>query len=256
MGKICNAISDALRAIGGAGDRIRPTSAVILAAGNSERMGSGVSKQLLTLDGMPVIAHTIAAFDECEYISEIIVVAKKDDFPVYREIQEKFRFGKFVRLVSGGDTRQKSAENGFRAVSGDSKFVALHDGARCLVTPDMIRDVCRVAYKTGAATAATRAVDSVKLTNGKNIFIDQSLDRSRVFFAQTPQVFRCELYSLALDKAKEDKLTVTDDNSLVENLGARIRLVECGRDNLKITTQEDLPLALAVLRSRKERAVK
>lgn len=250
MGKILSAISDIFRAIGGSKERIQPTAAIIVASGNSTRMGENVSKQLLVLDNIPVVARTIAAFDESEYIKEIVVVAKKEEFPFYQEFQKTYKFKKFVRLVSGGDTRQESVRNGFSAISKQCKFVAIHDGARCLITPEQIRDVCRVAYKVGAATAATRATDSVKISNGKNLYIDSSANRDHVWLAQTPQVFKTEIYQQAIVQAEIDKLTATDDNALVENLGCNIRLVECGKENIKITTPSDVHLALAILRTR------
>lgn len=249
MSKVLNTISDCIRAVCGKSDRIQPTSAVILASGNSTRMG-GVSKQAMLLCGTPVIARTLTAFDECEYISEIILVARREDFPFYRELQEQYKFKKLTHLVAGGARRQISAKNGFSAVSKRSKFVAIHDGARCLITSEQIAEVCRAAYKIGAASAATRAIDSVKITNGKNLFISSSAQREHVWLAQTPQVFRSEMYELALKKAEDDGLTVTDDNSLLENLGVKIKLVECGRTNIKITTPDDVPLAEAIISTR------
>lgn len=251
MGKIIHKITDTVRAIAGKKDRIQPTSAVIVASGNSTRMG-GISKQMMMLDNIPVIARTIMAFDECEYISEIIVVAKAEEFYLYQEFQKIYHFKKLTKLVSGGATRQESVKNGFEAISKDSKFVAIHDGARCLIAPKDIEKVCVAAYKCGGATAATRAVDSIKISSGKNLFIESSANRNHIWLAQTPQIFRTDIYELALLKAKEDGLEVTDDNSLVENLGAKIKLVECGRNNLKITTPDDIPVALAILKSREE----
>ena len=249
---ILNKISDTVRAISGAKDRIEPTAAIIVASGNSSRMGEGVSKQLMLLDNIPVVARAIMAFDACECISEIIVVAREDEFYLYHEFQKLYKFKKFVRLVSGGKTRQESVRNGFMAVSKNMRFVAIHDGARCLITPEQIHAVCREAYHHDCATAATRAIDSVKISNGKNLYIDSSADRNHVWLAQTPQVFKHEIYALALKKAEADNLAVTDDNSLVENLGVSIKLVECGRTNIKITTPDDVPLALAILKSREE----
>ena len=251
MGKIIHKITDTVRAIAGKKDRIQPTSAVIVASGNSTRMG-GISKQMMMLDNIPVVARTIMAFDECEYISEIIVVSKAEEFYLYQEFQKIYHFKKLTKLVSGGATRQESVKNGFEAISKDSKFVAIHDGARCLITPKDIEKVCIAAYKNGGATAATRAVDSIKISSGKNLFIESSANRNHIWLAQTPQIFRTDIYELALLKAKEDGLEVTDDNSLVENLGAKIKLVECGRNNLKITTPDDIPVALAILKSREE----
>ena len=251
MGKIIHKITDTVRAIAGKKDRIQPTSAVIVASGNSTRMG-GISKQMMMLDNIPVVARTIMAFDECEYISEIIVVAKAEEFYLYQEFQKIYKFKKLTRLVSGGATRQESVKNGFEAISKDSKFVAIHDGARCLITPKDIEKVCAAAYKNGGATAATRAVDSIKISSGKNLFIESSANRNHIWLAQTPQIFRTDIYELALLKAKKDGLEVTDDNSLVENLGAKIKLVESGRNNLKITTPDDIPVALAILKSRED----
>lgn len=253
MGGIIHKITDTVRAISGKKDRFEPTTAIILASGNSSRMGEGISKQMLLLDDIPVVARSIKAFDDCEYINEIIVVAKEEEFYLYREFQKLYKFKKFVRLVSGGKTRQESARNGFAAISKSTRFVAIHDGARCLITKEQIEAVCSAAYKNGAATAASRAVDSIKISNGKNLFIDSSINRDHVWLAQTPQVFKTEVYDLALKKAEADHLVVTDDNSLVENLGHNIKLVECGTSNIKITTPDDVVLALAILKSREEK---
>ena len=250
MGEILHKLTDTVRAIAGVPDRIQPTTAIIVASGNSSRMGKGISKQMLLLDNIPVVTRTIMAFDKCEYIDEIIVVAKEEEFYLYHEFQKLYHFKKFVRIVSGGATRQESVKNGFAAISDHTKFVAIHDGARCLITPEQIASVCSAAFKHGAASAATRAIDSIKLTNGKNQFIDSSANRDHVWRAQTPQVFNRATYALALQKAEADHLSVTDDNSLVENLGCSIKLVECGRNNLKITTPDDLPIAEAIVRSR------
>lgn len=249
MGKILHKITDTIRAIIGAKDRIEPTTAIIVASGNSTRMGEGISKQMILLNDMPVVAHTIKAFDECECIKEIIVVAKEEEFCLYQEFQKLYKFKKLVRLVSGGKTRQDSVKNGFAAISKDTRFVAIHDGARCLITPSQIEKVCSAAYKHDCATAATRAVDSVKISSGKNLFIDSSANRDHIWLAQTPQVFKREIYELALKKADNDHFTATDDNALVENLGCSIKLVECGRNNIKITTPDDISLALAIIKS-------
>ena len=253
MGKILHKITDTVRAITGKKDRIEPTTAIIVASGNSTRMGNGVSKQMMLLDGIPVVARTIMAFDKCEYINEIIVVAKEEEFYLYQEFQKLYKFKKLVRLVSGGNTRQDSVKNGFAAISNNTRFVAIHDGARCLITCEQIEKVCAAAFKVGSATAATRAIDSVKVSNGKNLFIDSSANRDHIWLAQTPQVFKREIYELSLKKAEADKLTVTDDNSLVENLGCSIKLVECGRNNIKITTPDDIPLALAIIKAQEDK---
>lgn len=256
MGNILHKISDVARAACGKRDRTEPTCAIIVASGSSTRMGDALggatSKQFIMLDGIPVVARTIMAFDACECISEIIVVAREEDFCLYQELQRLYHFNKLVRLVSGGKTRQESVRNGFSAVSNNMKYVAIHDGARCLITPQSIEQVCTSAYKHGAASAATRAIDSVKLTDGKSKVISSSVERGRVWLAQTPQVFKREIYELALTKAEDDGTLAiaTDDNSLVEAIGISIMLVECGRTNIKLTEPEDVPMALAILKAR------
>ena len=252
MGNVLHKLTDTVRAITGKRNRIQPTSAIIVASGNSTRMGGGVSKQMMLLDDIPVVARTIMAFENCEHISEIVVVAKQEEFYLYKEFQKIYKFKKLTRLVTGGATRQESVKNGFAAIDKNAKYVCIHDGARCLITPAQIESVCAAAYKCGGATAATRAVDSVKVSNGKNLYIDQSANRNHIWLAQTPQVFRREIYEMALLQAQIEGLEVTDDNSLVENIGCKIKLIECGRHNLKITTREDVPIALAILKSREE----
>ena len=141
---------------------------------------------------------------------------------------------------------------GFSEISDNTEFVAIHDGARCLVTSEMIENVCREAYIYRAATAANRVSDTVKRTE-KGGFVEETLDRNRIWLAQTPQVFDSNLYRAAAYTAMESGFIGTDDCSLVENIDFKaIRLVECGRENIKITTPNDLLLARAILSARKE----
>ena len=143
-----------------------------------------------------------------------------------------------------------SVLKGLDAVSSKSKFVAIADGARCLTTPDQIDIVCHTAYKYKAATAAHRSTDTVKIADKKG-FIESTADRNMVWLAQTPQVFKTNLYRSAAYTAFKKGFEATDDNSLVENIKYPIRLVECGAQNIKITTREDLCLAEAILQDRK-----
>lgn len=249
---VLHVISDTVRAFGRDVNRIEPTTAIIVASGNSTRMGKGVSKQMLLLDGIPVVARTIMAFENSEYIKDIIVVAKEEEFYLYKEFQRIYKFKKLRKLVKGGKTRQESVKNGFFEIEKGTRFVAIHDGARCLITPEQIRDVCHAAYKCGSASAAHRATDSVKVTNGSSRYIDYSAVRDHIWLAQTPQVFKSEIYEMALKKADAYHTIATDDNALVEELGCRIRLVECGSSNIKITTPEDIHIACGILKSREE----
>lgn len=239
-----------LRAISGSPNPKNFTSAIIAAAGLSERFGGTETKQMTKLCGTPVLLHTLKAFENTECIHEIIIVAKENEIPYWQEACKEYKITKLTKIVVGADTRQKSVMNGLEAVDERSKFVAIADGARCLITPEQITSVCRSAYKYKAATAAHRATDTVKVADSKG-FIDSTADRNSVWLAQTPQVFKTKLYRAAAVIAVEKKFGGTDDNSLVEFIGYPIRLVECGSQNIKITTYDDLAAARGILKVRK-----
>lgn len=226
------------------------TVAMILAGGCSTRMGGTVTKQMLSLRDKPLILHTLEAFQNASSIDEILVVAKAEEKEVYMSLAEAYGITKLHNVVVGGDTRQKSAENGFDTLPDTVDFVAIHDGARCLVTPDTIDKVCLCAWTYMAATAALRCTETVKIESDGRI--RETLDRDHVFLARTPQVFRTDLYRAALEIGKKDGVTVTDDCSLLEHIGFRVRLVECPPDNIKITTPLDLPYAESILAAREE----
>lgn len=227
-----------------------PTAAVILAAGNSTRMGGGINKQFEKIDGIPVLAHTLLAYQKCPLIRDILVVARPEDFEEIYRIHKQFKITKLRHLVVGGKDRQESARLGFSKIAPDIRFVAIADGARCLTTPVQIAKICFCAYRTNAASAAHKVSDSVKRTDASGNIVS-GIDRENLWMVQTPQIFHTALYAAALVRAQEDDLTVTDDNSLVEHLGYKIRLLECGIGNLKITTKEDLSIAEAILKQRK-----
>lgn len=251
MSNKANLIADLLRSAIGSERKIQPTSAIIAAGGSSSRMenADGVTKQHMTLDGFPVIVHTLLAFEKCELINEIVVVAREDEMPRYNEYKKRYGISKLARTVSGGSSRQESVLRGFEAISSKSKFVAIHDGARCLVTPEIIEKVCREAYRYKAAIAATAVRDTVKLADKKG-FISETVDRNLVWLAQTPQVISVPLYTAAAYNANQQGFEATDDAMLVENLENPVHLVECGRENIKITTPDDLTLAEHILKTR------
>jgi 2-C-methyl-D-erythritol 4-phosphate cytidylyltransferase len=211
-------------------------------------MGEGNSKQWITVGGLPVIVHTLLAFDKAKTVSEMVVAIKEDELERYRGIAETYGIQKPLSVVVGGDTRQKSAKNGFLACADRADFVAIHDGARCLITPEEIDRVNAAAYASGAAAAAIRAEETVK--SEKSGLIEKTLDRDHIFLARTPQAFGVSIYQTALAIAERDHVTVTDDCALVENIDYRIRLVECSKQNIKITTAEDTLLAAAILAMR------
>ncbi len=232
--------------------KLRPrTGAVILAAGSGTRMGTegGLTKQLMLLDGVPVLVRSIRAFDACEYIDEIVIVARREERKEVALLVKEYNLRKVVRIVSGGATRRLSALRGLEALSEKCKFIAIHDAARCLVTPAMIADVAATAYATRAASAACASHDTIKIVN-RNMQVIETPDRSTVYRAQTPQIFDINLYRTAAYSANTNGVEATDDNRLVERVGHAVKLVDTSEENIKLTTPLDLAIAEVILRRR------
>ena len=223
------------------------TSAIILCAGASSRFGG--KKQTATVLSKPVVARTIDAFEQSEKINEIILVVPKEDLLSFQDIVAENDYTKIGAIVTGGETRQLSAMRGLKHVSPKAKFIAIHDGARCLVTPEIIESVWIDAIDFGCATAATRVTDTVKLSD-EDGFIKKTVDRSNLWNVQTPQIFEAEAYKSASYVAWEKGIEVTDDCMLAEYAGLSIKLVETGKDNIKITYAEDIALAEHILLKR------
>lgn len=227
------------------------TSAIIVAAGKGTRMQdeSGKTKQHLEICGIPVIVRTLTAFEKCDMIDEIIIVARKEEMSEYDRYKREYGLTKITAVVNGGDTRQESVLRGFEAINDKSEFVAIHDGARCLIRGVDIEAVLRAAYQYGAATAASRATDTVKRAD-RNSFITETIERENLWLASTPQIFKTEVYRAAAYVAKEDGFTTTDDNALAERVGFSVKLVDVGSENIKITTKSDIPVAEAIINRR------
>ena len=226
------------------------TSAVIVAAGQSVRM-CGINKQLAVLCDVPVLVRSLLAFEAASTIDEIVVAAQKNDRELIENWAAEYHVAKLKTVVVGGETRAASVRCAFESVSPTARFVAIHDGARCLVTPADIEKVCRAAYRHNAATAAYRATDTIKIADG-NGFIVSTPPRKTVWHATTPQVFHADLYRAAL--ATVDLPDATDDNQLVEKLPVPVKLVDCGRRNIKITFPDDLKIAEILLKKQEEEA--
>ena len=227
-------------------------SAIILCAGSSTRFSNGTqNKQFAEVAGKKVICRTISAFQNCKPIREIILVVKKEDAEEFNNIVCENNFSKVECIVVGGDTRQISAMRGFKHVSSKSKYVAFHDGARCLITSRMIYNIIEEAKKHGAATAATRVTDTVKLADN-NGFISKTINREALWNVQTPQIFEKNLYSLCIENAKINGVSATDDCMLAEAYGQKVKLVDTGKENIKITVREDIVLAEHILKLREE----
>ena len=216
-------------------------AAIVLAAGESRRMGR--DKALLPVGGRPLIAHTLAAFEACSVIDQIVLVLAPSNAHAVLPILS--RFPKVVRTCMGGRRRQDSVRAGLHTIA-PREWVVVHDGARPLVTPELIAAGVAAAAETGAAAAALPLVDTLKQTDGAAIVL-RTLSRDYLWTVQTPQVFRYDLLLRAHNSAIED---VTDDCALVENIGGRVKLYPGARANLKVTTPEDLAIVEAILRAR------
>ncbi|MBQ7352936.1 MAG: 2-C-methyl-D-erythritol 4-phosphate cytidylyltransferase [Clostridia bacterium] len=225
-------------------------SAVILCAGNSTRFSNEKeNKQLYNINGKCVISHTIEAFQNCPAIREIILVVRREDAEEYNKLVCLNNYFKVECIVIGGETRQISAMRGFKHISDKCKYVAIHDGARCLVTPEIIDSVIYEAKIHDAASAATLVNDTVKITDEDGI-VSKTISRENMWNVQTPQIFNKDLYTLCIENAKEKSITVTDDCMLIEAYGHKVKLVETSKTNIKITFKEDVYLAEAILKSR------
>ncbi|NLK40007.1 MAG: 2-C-methyl-D-erythritol 4-phosphate cytidylyltransferase [Clostridiales bacterium] len=228
------------------------TSAIIVAAGSGTRMEdpTGRTKQLIELCGQPIAVRTLVEFEKSDYIDEIILVTRKDEKEIFRSLIERYGIKKIRAIAKGGDTRQQSVLSGFSKISSNSKYVAIHDGARCLITQEMIGAVVATAYSCGAAVAGCRIYDTVKIADSSGLVMS-TLDRDKLWLAQTPQVFKSDLYRAAAYTALEDGYTATDDCALVERIGNIVKMVDCGPENLKITTPRDISYAAFLLKQRK-----
>jgi len=231
-------------------------SAIIVAAGSSERMG--FDKLFALVSGKPIIAHTIAAFERTDCVSEIILVGRADCLDELRKVIGKPT--KVKQVVAGGAERSDSVRAGLEYVDPRSGFVAVHDAARPMITPEKITLVFEVARKHGAATLAEPINDTLKRADlaavaasaddAGDLLIKESVDRSGIYGMQTPQVFEKKLLEEAYQLVAKKKISVTDEVSAVELLGRKIILVPNHDFNFKITYPRDLPLAEFVLKQR------
>ncbi|MDH3492749.1 MAG: 2-C-methyl-D-erythritol 4-phosphate cytidylyltransferase [Acidobacteriota bacterium] len=219
-------------------------AAIIVAAGDGKRFGGTTPKQFLTLRGKTLLEIAVSRFEECADILEVVVVVPADFVDRSMEIIRKFP--KTAAVVAGGTTRSGSVLNGLNAAAG-AGIIAVHDGARPLVTVEEISRTVRAADEFGAACLAVPVTDTIKKTDGQEIIT--TVDRSTLRRAVTPQCFRREILERAFAEA-ESMESATDECTLVERLGIPVRLVEGSARNIKITMPDDLVLAEALLGAR------
>ena len=217
---------------------LRRCGAVIVAAGSASRMG-GIDKVMAELKGEPMIVHTVRAFQNCDAIKEIVIVTRGDLILPITKLTSGF--DKVTTVVAGGSSRQESVSLGMNALSDKCELAAIQDGARPLVTWELIDRVVRAAHSYHAAIPVIPVKDTIKVCN--SALVVSTPDRSTLRAVQTPQVFDFDLLRGALKKAAEDGAEVTDDCSAVERLGMTVKIVEGDERNLKVTTPLDLKLA-------------
>ena len=221
---------------------LKKCGAVIVAAGSASRMG-GIDKVMARLHGEPMILRTVRTFQQCDAITEIVIVTRPD---LIRSVTNLCKDCDKVRaVVAGGSSRQESVHLGLNALSDQVQLAAVHDGARPLITEAVIDRTVRAAHSYGAAAPAVAVKDTIKVVKGGLVFATP--DRTTLQAVQTPQVFDFDLLRGALKKAEEDKAAVTDDCSAVERMGMSVKIVEGDERNLKVTTPMDLKIAEMLL---------
>jgi 2-C-methyl-D-erythritol 4-phosphate cytidylyltransferase len=224
--------------------------AIIPCAGRGVRMKAKGPKVLTSLLGKPLLAWTLEPILRVGLFSEIFVACSAEDRPlVNRFLNGEIGGSAPVRLITGGQTRQDSVANCLRAISVECDLVAIHDGARPLLTDQLLLDVLNRANETGAAIAAVPCKDTVKVCSEEGI-ITETLDRSRLRLAQTPQCFRHSLIVPAYEKAQQEGFIATDDAAIAERAGAEVHAVMGSYENIKVTTPEDIFICEEILKRR------
>lgn len=219
---------------------------VIPAAGQGKRMKAGMNKQLIELRNEPLIVRTLKVFENDEWCRGIIVVINEAERTQFEQLFSRFHIKKITAVVGGGKERQHSVYNGLRAVK-NSDIVLIHDGARPFVTIEQIHELVNEAKEHGAAIPAVRVKDTVKKVC--NQFVEETVERSGLWAVQTPQAFHVSLVLRAHEQAQKDGYIGTDDASLVERIGGKVKIVEGDYRNIKLTTPDDLLFAEVILSS-------
>lgn len=232
------------------------TVAIIPAGGAGTRLKSHIAKQYLLLDSLPVLVQTLQVFQNSPDINEIILALPSEDMVhVHQELAEKYGLTKVTQVVAGGKERQDSVNNCLNAIQGDCDIVVVHDAVRPFVTKEFIARVVDAARSMGAAVTGVKIKDTIKKVNDDHK-IAMTVPRENLWSAQTPQAFQFELLKESYRTAYEENFYGTDDASLVERLGKEIRMVEGTYENLKITTNEDMRIADALMKKRNTASVR
>ena len=221
------------------------TTAIIVAAGKSERMGAGTDKAFLSLVNKPVVAWSLLAFERTPEIDRIVLVVRKDQLVASKAVCQMFGISKLQAIVAGGAKRQESVQAGLAVCDIDTRHVVIHDGARPCITSDVISEVVKAVKRSPAVTVGRKVTDTIKRVE-KGTTVAGTEDREKLWAVQTPQAF--QLRALRNAYKTLDKQEVTDDCQAIELSGGEVKILENRKPNFKITTVEDLQIAGALLK--------
>ena len=227
------------------------TQAIIPAAGMGVRLKSSVIKPLILLAGKPILIYSLEILQSCSLVESIILVGPKNHLADFRKMIQRYRLNKVKAIIAGGATRAESVRNGLACLDEDTELVLIHDGVRPLVTKKIVEAAVRLAQRHSAVVAAVPVKPTIKKINPKTLCVEETLDRNILWEAQTPQIFRRDLLEKAHAKPNSHRGSPTDDAMMVEALGIRVRVLPGDEANIKITTPEDLTMAAALLKARK-----
>ena len=223
------------------------TVAIIVAAGKSIRLKDRLPKQFLEIANKPILAHTVEKFERCDLVDGILMVVPEDYLGYCStEVVDRFDFRKINKIISGGEERQDSVYNGLLAIPNNTSIVLVHDGVRPFISVSKIEESINLCKEYKAVILALPVKETIKRV--EDDYVVTTLNRENIWTVQTPQAFDYKLLLDAYQKAKEDGFVGTDDSSLVERIGVKIRVLEGEENNIKITTKEDLILAEQILR--------
>ena len=225
---------------------MKKVGAIVVAAGTSRRMG-GADKIFAPLSGKPLLAHTVDVFQRCPTIDQVVIVLSEDKLDEGWRLAKEYRWSKVTEVCLGGPRRQDSVCEGLKRLS-DCEWVVIHDGARPCLSLGLIEGGLEEARQSGAAIPAIPVSDTIKVVSPDS-FVAETPLRQSLWAVQPPQVFRFDIINEAYRKAEGD---VTDDATLVESLGYKVKVYPGSYDNIKVTTPEDMALAEAILKSREK----
>lgn len=228
------------------------TVAIIPAGGAGRRLNAGIAKQYLLLDRLPVLVHTLKVFEQATVIDEVILVIPENDIIyVRKELIERNDLRKVAKVVAGGEHRQDSVRNGLAAIDDDCDIVLVHDGVRPFVTEEMINRIVEVVQEFPAAVLGVKSKNTIKETHDDD-FVVKTVLRQNLWLVQTPQAFEFAVLQKAYEDAYRDNYYGTDEASLVERIGVKVKMISGSDENIKITTPEDLIIAQALLKIKSE----